>query len=45
MQNEPEGKGTYRSLLWKVLEGDRGKGKLGEETRSMQKYLVTTRGK
>jgi hypothetical protein len=32
----------YKSLLWKVPEGDGSGRKLGEETRSVKKYLATT---
>jgi hypothetical protein len=45
VQNEPEGRGTYRSLLWKVSEGDGSRRKLGEGTRSIKKYLATTMGR
>ena len=37
-----KGKRTYRSLLRKVLEGDKSGGKLREETGSVKKYLATT---
>ena len=42
IQNKPEGRGTYGSLLWKVPEGDGSGGKLGEGTGSVKKYLATT---
>jgi hypothetical protein len=45
MQNEPEGKETYRSLLRKVLEGNRSRKKLGEGTGSVKKYLASTIGR
>jgi hypothetical protein len=45
MQNEPEGKRTFRSLLWKVPEGDGEERKLGEGAGSVKKYLVTTIGR
>ena len=45
MQNKPEGEGTYKSLLRKVLEGDGSRRKLGEGTGSVKKYLATTMGR
>jgi hypothetical protein len=45
VQNEPEAKRTFRSLLWKVSEEDRRERKLGEGAGSVRKYLVTTMGR
>jgi hypothetical protein len=44
MQNEPEGRGTYKDLLRNVPEGDRSGRKLGEGTGSVKKHLATTMG-
>ena len=45
MQNEPEGKRTFMSLLRKVPAGDGRRRKLGEAAGSVKKYLVTTLGR
>jgi hypothetical protein len=40
-----EGRRTYRSLLWKVPEGDRSGRKVREGIGSIKKYLATTVGR